>query len=89
MIDEPAVVAALREGKILAAGLDVFAAEPHVPEELMSMDNFVMLPHLGSASDFTRAKMDQLMVDDIRAWAAGKPRLTPVPETPFRSWNKG
>jgi lactate dehydrogenase-like 2-hydroxyacid dehydrogenase len=43
---------------------------------------------LGSASVFTRAKMDQLMVDNIRAWAAGKPPLTPVPETPFRSWRE-
>ncbi len=86
VIDEPALIAALREGKILAAGLDVFAAEPHVPEELLAMDNVVLLPHVGSASEFTRAKMDQLLVDNIRAWAAGKPPLTPVPETPFRSW---
>jgi lactate dehydrogenase-like 2-hydroxyacid dehydrogenase len=86
VIDEPALVAALREGKILAAGLDVFAAEPHVPEELLAMENVVLLPHVGSASEFTRAKMDQLLVDNIRAWAAGKPPLTPVPETPFRSW---
>ncbi len=86
VIDEPALIAALREGKILAAGLDVFVDEPHVPEELLAMDNVVLLPHVGSASEFTRAKMDQLLVDNIRAWAAGKPPLTPVPETPFRSW---
>jgi lactate dehydrogenase-like 2-hydroxyacid dehydrogenase len=86
VIDEPALIAALRDGKILAAGLDVFAAEPHVPEELLAMDNVVLLPHVGSASEFTRAKMDQLLVDNILAWAAGKPPLTPVPETPFRSW---
>jgi lactate dehydrogenase-like 2-hydroxyacid dehydrogenase len=86
VIDEPALIAALRERKILAAGLDVFAAEPHVPEELLAMDNVVLLPHVGSASEFTRAKMDQLLVDNIRAWAADKPPLTPVPETPFRSW---
>jgi lactate dehydrogenase-like 2-hydroxyacid dehydrogenase len=86
VIDEPALIAALREGKILAAGLDVFVAEPHVPEELLAMDNVVLLPHVGSASEFTRAKMDQLLVDNILAWAEGKPPLTPVPETPFRSW---
>ena len=86
VIDEPALIAALREGKILAAGLDVFAEEPHVPAELLAMDNVVLLPHVGSASEFTRARMDQLLVDNIRAWAAGKPPLTPVPETPFRSW---
>ena len=88
VIDEQALIAALRQGKILAAGLDVFAAEPHVPEELLAMDNVVLLPHVGSASEFTRAKMDQLLVDNICAWAAGKPPLTPVPETPFRSWNR-
>ena len=87
VIDEPALIAALRDGKILAAGLDVFVAEPHVPEELLAMDNVVLLPHVGSASEFTRAKMDQLLVDNILAWAAGNPPLTPVPETPFRSWN--
>ena len=87
VIDEPALIAALRDGKILAAGLDVFVAEPHVPEELLAMDNVVLLPHVGSASEFTRAKMDQLLVDNILAWAAGKPPLTPVPETPFRSWS--
>jgi lactate dehydrogenase-like 2-hydroxyacid dehydrogenase len=86
VIDEPALVAALREGKILAAGLDVFAGEPHVPAELLAMENVVLLPHVGSASDYTRAKMDQLLVDNIRAWAAGQPPPTPVPETPFQSW---
>ncbi len=86
VIDEPALIAALRDGTILAAGLDVFAAEPQVPAELLAMENVVLLPHVGSASEFTRAKMDQLLVDNIRAWAAGKPPLTPVPETPFRSW---
>ena len=86
VIDEPALIAALRDGKILAAGLDVFAAEPQVPAELLAMENVVLLPHVGSGSEYTRAKMDQLLVDNIRAWAAGKPPLTPVPETPFRSW---
>jgi lactate dehydrogenase-like 2-hydroxyacid dehydrogenase len=51
------------------------------------MENVVLLPHLGSASVFTREKMDQLLVDNIRAWAAGQPPLTPVPETPWRSWD--
>jgi lactate dehydrogenase-like 2-hydroxyacid dehydrogenase len=86
VIDEPALIAALREHKILAAGLDVFATEPQVPAELLALDNVVVLPHVGSASEYTRAKMDQLVVDNIRAWAAGEPPLTPVPETPFRGW---
>jgi lactate dehydrogenase-like 2-hydroxyacid dehydrogenase len=86
VVDEPALIAALEHKTIMAAGLDVFAKEPHVPKELMAMDNVVLFPHLGSASVFTRAKMDQLMVDNILAWAAGKPPRTAVPETPWKSW---
>jgi len=86
VVDERALIAALNDRKILAAGLDVFADEPNVPEELLAMENLVLLPHVGSASVFTREKMDQLVVDNILAWAAHKPPLTPVPETPWRSW---
>ncbi len=86
VIDEPALIAALRERKIMAAGLDVFVNEPQVPEELLTMENVVLFPHLGSGSIFTREKMDQLLVDNIQAWAAGRPPLTPVPETPWESW---
>ncbi len=88
VIDEPALVSALREHKIMAAGLDVFVNEPQVPEELLAMENVVLLPHLGSASVFTRERMDQLLVDNILAWANGKPPLTPVPETPWRAWKR-
>jgi lactate dehydrogenase-like 2-hydroxyacid dehydrogenase len=86
VVDEGALIEALKQGKILAAGLDVFAKEPHVPEELIAMENVVLLPHVGSGSVFTREKMDQLMVDNILAWSEGKPPLTPVPETPWRAW---
>ncbi len=86
VVDEPALIEALKQGKIMAAGLDVFAKEPYVPKELIAMEKIVLFPHLGSASRFTREKMDQLMVDNILAWAAGKPPLTPVPETPWKSW---
>jgi len=86
VVDEPALIEALQRGTIMSAGLDVFAKEPQVPEELIAMQNVVLFPHLGSASVFTRAKMDQLMVDNILAWAAGKPPLTPVPETPWAAW---
>ncbi len=87
VIDEPALIAALRERTIMAAGLDVFVHEPEVPEELLTMDNVVLLPHVGSASVFTREKMDQLLVDNILAWAADKPPLTPVSETPWQGWS--
>lgn len=86
VVDESALSEALRQGRIFAAGLDVFVDEPSVPAELLALDNVVLLPHVGSASVFTREKMDQLMVDNILAWASGKPPLTPVPETPWRGW---
>ena len=86
VVDEPALVEALRERKIFAAGLDVFANEPEVPKELLAMENVVLLPHVGSGSLFTREKMDQLVVDNILARAQGKPPLTPVAETPWRAW---
>jgi lactate dehydrogenase-like 2-hydroxyacid dehydrogenase len=85
VIDEQALVAALRSGTILAAGLDVFEKEPNVPDELKSMQNVVLLPHIGSASVVTRNAMDQLVVDNIKAWFAGKPPLTPVAETPVKA----
>jgi lactate dehydrogenase-like 2-hydroxyacid dehydrogenase len=88
VVDEPALIKALRDKRILAAGLDVFAKEPQVPAELIEMENVVLFPHVGSASVYTRQKMDQLVADNILAWAAGKPPLTPVPETPWRAWRK-
>jgi lactate dehydrogenase-like 2-hydroxyacid dehydrogenase len=86
VIDEDALIDALKHRQIFAAGLDVFVNEPDVPAELLELDNVVLLPHLGSASVFTREKMDQLLVDNLLAWSRGKPPLTPVPETPWREW---
>jgi len=83
LVDEPALIKALQEKRIFAAGLDVFVDEPKVPPELIAMDNVVLFPHLGSASLHTRQAMDQLVVDNLVAWAAGNPPLTPVPETPW------
>jgi lactate dehydrogenase-like 2-hydroxyacid dehydrogenase len=83
VVDEPALIKALHEKTILSAGLDVFAREPEVPPELIAMDHVVLFPHLGSASVATREKMDQLVVDNLLAWGAGKPPLTPVAETPW------
>src|SRR6266852_6454072 len=84
VIDETALIAALKSGTILAAGLDVFANEPTVPDELRAMQNVVLLPHIGSASVVTRNAMDQLVVDNLKAWFSGKPPLTPVAETPVK-----
>jgi lactate dehydrogenase-like 2-hydroxyacid dehydrogenase len=90
LVDEKALIEALRTGKILAAGLDVFENEPSVPEELIALDNAVLLPHVGSASVKTRRAMAECVVSNVLAWADGKPPLTPVPETPWRGrWGKG
>ena len=86
VVDEPALIEALQAKTIRAAGLDVFTHEPRVPEALIALDNVVLLPHVGSASVFTRDAMGQLMIDNLTAWfGAGKP-LTAVPETP---WPRG
>ena len=85
VVDEHALVAALKSGTILAAGLDVYEKEPNVPDELKAMQNVVLLPHIGSGSVVTRNAMDQLVVDNLKAWFAGKPPLTPVAETPAKA----
>ncbi|GJE27997.1 2-ketogluconate reductase [Methylobacterium organophilum] len=83
LVDEPALIAALQAGTIHAAGLDVFAGEPHVPEALLGLENVVLLPHVGSGSVHTRRAMGRLQVDNLIAWFDGKGPLTPVPETPW------
>jgi lactate dehydrogenase-like 2-hydroxyacid dehydrogenase len=88
VIDEPALIEALKKRTIYSAGLDVFVNEPQVPKELLEMEHVVLFPHLGSASEATRQAMDQLVVDNILAWADGKPPLTPVSETPYPSKKK-
>ena len=85
VVDEAALIAALKDGTIHAAGLDVFADEPNVPAELMALRNAVLLPHVGSASVYTRDAMGQLCADNLVSWfSVGKP-LTPVPETPWKA----
>jgi lactate dehydrogenase-like 2-hydroxyacid dehydrogenase len=85
VVDEQALIVALKSGTILAAGLDVFEKEPNVPDELKALQNVTLLPHLGSASVVTRNAMDQLVVDNLKAWFAGKPPISPVAETPAKS----
>lgn len=77
-VDEPALVEALAQGRIRGAGLDVFADEPNVPAELLSMDNVVLAPHFASATVETRLAMGQLVVDNLRAHFSGQPLLTPA-----------
>ena len=84
VVDEAALIKALKDKTILSAGLDVFANEPQVPQELMEMENVVLLPHVGSASHATRRAMDELVANNIISWFAGKGALTPVAETPVK-----
>lgn len=85
VVDEAALIAALREGRILSAGLDVYAEEPSVPQELIDMEHVVLLPHVGSGSKITRDAMAQLVVDNLVAWFDGRGPISPVPETPYRA----
>jgi hydroxypyruvate reductase len=77
-VDEPALVDALVNGRLAGAGLDVFVAEPKVPEALFKLDNVVLQPHVSSGTHWTRAAMGQLVVDNLAAYFANKPLLTQV-----------
>jgi lactate dehydrogenase-like 2-hydroxyacid dehydrogenase len=88
VVDEAALIEALRSGKILAAGLDVFANEPRVPQSLVELDNAVIVPHIGSATHHTRGLMGRLVIDNLRSWFAGRGPLTPVPESPWRQGDR-
>ncbi|MBX3456195.1 2-hydroxyacid dehydrogenase [Ferrovibrio sp.] len=77
IIDEQALIAALQNRTIAGAGLDVFAEEPNVPEALWAMENVVLLPHIGSATQQTRDAMGALTVRNLAAHFAGEPLLTP------------
>ncbi|MDB4111999.1 D-glycerate dehydrogenase [Yoonia sp.] len=73
VVDEPALIAALQAGQIAGAGLDVFAAEPVVPDAFRAMENVVLLPHLGTAALEVREAMGQMALDNIIAWDEGRP----------------
>ena len=78
VVDEDALVEALKSGKLGGAGLDVFINEPAVPEALYAMDHVVLQPHVGSATHETRRAMSQLVLDNLDAHFAGKPLLTEI-----------
>jgi lactate dehydrogenase-like 2-hydroxyacid dehydrogenase len=81
VVDEPAMVQALQEGRLGYAALDVFEAEPKIPDALKTMSNVVLLPHVGSATHETRAAMGGLVVDNLIAHLTTGKVHTPVPET--------
>jgi len=80
VVDEAALVDALRGGVIAGAGLDVFEDEPNVPQALREMDNVVLTPHIGSATAQTRRAMAELAFANLHAQLTGQPLHTPVPE---------
>ena len=79
LVDQQALIAALRERTLGMAALDVFDGEPQVPAELRALENVVLTPHVGSLTVETRHAMGQLVVDNLRAHFAGLPLLTMVP----------
>ncbi len=82
-VNEAALAAALKDGVIAAAGLDVFYDEPHVPQALLDLPNVSLLPHVASASVATRDAMADLVAGNLFAWFDLGTAVTPVPETPF------
>lgn len=73
VVDETALIAALQSKTIGGAGLDVYEHEPQVPEALRVLDNVTLLPHLGTAALEVRAQMGMMAVQNLQAFAQGKP----------------
>ena len=84
VVDEQALIEALRSGTILSAGLDVYDDEPRVPQDLIDLEHVVLLPHIASGSVHTRNAMGKLVADNLISWFDGKGPLTPVAETPYK-----
>lgn len=73
VMDEAALIEALRAGRIAGAGLDVYEFEPHVPEALKAMENVTLLPHLGTSALEVREAMGRMSLDNAIAFAEGRP----------------
>lgn len=73
VIEPAALIKAIKQGRIAGAGLDVYEGEPKVQEEFLTMENVVLLPHLGSASMETRVAMGLRAIDNVQAFFSGKP----------------
>ena len=78
LVDEPALIAALTSGTIAGAGLDVFADEPNVPDELRALDSVVLAPHVGSATHDTRREMADLVLANVEAFLERGELVTPL-----------
>ncbi len=79
IVDDEALAQALQEGRLAAAGLDVFEAEPSVHPALLRCENAVLTPHIASSTLPTRRAMVSLAVDNLLAWQRGEPGPTPIP----------
>ena len=80
-VDEHAMIAALSEGRLGGAGLDVFENEPHIPDALRALPNVVLTPHIGSATVETRRAMGDLAIDNLVAHKDGRALISPIPES--------
>jgi lactate dehydrogenase-like 2-hydroxyacid dehydrogenase len=89
VVDQDAVIEALKNGVIAGAGLDVFADEPRVPAALLELENVVLMPHAASGTARTRGLMIDLAVQNLQSWFAGRGPITPVPETPWSPSRSG
>jgi lactate dehydrogenase-like 2-hydroxyacid dehydrogenase len=78
VVDEPALIAALAQGRLGHAALDVFESEPSPAPEVLKLPNVIVQPHHGTATLETRGAIGQLVIDNLSAHFAGKPLLTPV-----------
>ena len=78
MVDDDALIAALKSGKLRAAGLDVYEGEPNIHPEYRNLQNIFMLPHVGSGTVETRNAMGFCAADNVDAVLTGKPAVTPL-----------
>lgn len=78
VVNQEALIKALKENRLYGAGLDVYEDEPHIPEDLLALDNVVLLPHIGSSSTETRNRMSELVAHNIINVLEGRPPITPV-----------
>lgn len=88
VIDESALIDALKSGKVRAAGLDVYEHEPQVPQELLDLPNVVGVPHMGTHTVETIKKMEEFVVENVKSVIDSGKVLTIVPELKDEAWIK-
>ena len=81
IVDDDALIGALRSGHLAAAGLDVYENEPRLDPRYLELDNAFLLPHLGSATQQARNAMGNLALDNLDAFFAGRPAPAPIPSS--------